>query len=62
MVAVTMRGVLEPVILDEDFMSTIKTLNDAAIQGKEFVLSRTPNGGHVGMAMHNILTVKSVED
>lgn len=60
MVAVTMRGALEPVLLDEGFMDTIKSLNDTAIQGKEFVLSRDPDGAHIGFALHNILTVKEV--
>lgn len=58
MIAISMRGALEPVLVDDDFMSVINTMNLAANQGKEFFLARAPDGEHIGFAMHNILTIK----
>lgn len=60
---VTMRGLLEPVRLEEGFMEAIATLNMAAAQGKEFVVATSlEDGENIAMAARNILIIKGVED
>ncbi len=59
-VFITMKGLLEPIKLEESFMDTMNSMNMAAVQGKEFVATRTDNGDNILIAMRNVLTV--IED
>lgn len=60
---VTMRGLLEPLRLEEDFPTCVGTLNMATAQGKEFVVATAEdNGDHIAVAARNILTLREVTD
>ena len=60
-VAVTLRGALEPVLLDEDFPSIANTLNMAGATGRQFIAADGENGP-VLIALNQILTVREVEE
>lgn len=53
-----MRGLLEPVELEEDWMETANRLNHAAVQGKEFVATTTSEGKNILLKLDNILTIE----
>lgn len=56
------RGLLEPVTVEDGFTDVLQALNMSAAQGKEFVVTRTDEGGQfVGFALHNILFIKEQE-
>jgi len=59
--AITMRGLLEPIVINENFLETTTALNMAAAKGSEFVICNAPDGEPVAFATHNILTVKEIE-
>lgn len=60
---ITMRGLLEPVRIEEGFVEAIQTLNMASAQGKEFVVATSDEDGeHIAMSARNILLVKGVEE
>jgi hypothetical protein len=61
-VAVTMRGMLEPVLIEEGFIEATHALNMANAQGKEFILATTPEGDNIGMSMRNILFIKEIDE
>jgi hypothetical protein len=61
MVEVTMKGLLEPVSLEDDWVETMNALNLAAANGKEFVATRTGDGDNILLKMENILTIKEIE-
>lgn len=56
-VAVTMKGLLEPVLLEDSFNETTNALNLAAAKGMEFIVTRNSEGEPVALAMHNILYI-----
>lgn len=58
----TMRGLIEPVVLEDNFAETANNLNMHAAAGKEFVVTRTDRGENLIIKMDNILTIKEVED
>lgn len=57
-VLLTMRGELEAVELEPDFVEFANDLNIAGAKGKEFMIARTTEGDNIAIAMHNILTVR----
>jgi len=57
-VIVAMRGLLEPVELEEDFTETANRLNLAAVAGKEFVATTTSEGKNILLKLDNILTIE----
>lgn len=61
-VAVTMKGLLEPVVLEDSFLEAANALNIAAAQGKEFIVTRDNDGKNVALAMHNILYIKEQDE
>lgn len=63
MVAVTMNGLLEPITLEEGFTDTMHVLNNAAAQGKEFVVAtEASTGDNLLLKMSNILVIREQED
>lgn len=56
-VAVTMKGLLEPITLEDSFLETANALNIASAQGKEFIVTKNSDGEHVALAMRNILYI-----
>ena len=56
-VLVTMKGLLEPVTLEDDYTETMNALNMTAAQGKEFVSTRTQDGDNILLHIDQILTV-----
>ena len=58
----TMRGLIEPVELEDNFQETANNLNMHAAAGKEFVVTRTVRGENLIIKMDNILTIQEVED
>lgn len=60
-VAVTMKGLLEPIELDEGFAETMQVLNNAAMQGKEFVVATGEDGTNVLLKMDNILIIRETD-
>lgn len=61
-VIVSMRGLLEPLELEEDFADTAQRLNIAAARGLEFVATTDENGRNVLLKMDNILTIIEKDD
>lgn len=61
-IAVTMRGMLEPILIKEDFQTAVTDMNIAAASGKEFLLANSVDGGAIAMALHNILSIREVEE
>jgi hypothetical protein len=61
-VIVSMRGLLEPLELEEDFAETAHRLNIAAAQGREFVATTDELGRNVLLKMDNILTIVEKDD
>jgi hypothetical protein len=57
-VAVTMKGLLEPVVLEDSFLETSNALNVAAAKGMEFIVTRNVEGDPVALSMHNILFIQ----
>jgi hypothetical protein len=57
-----MRGLLEPVALEEDFNDTAIRLNRAAAQGMEFVATTDFDGRNVLIKMDNILVMTEQDD
>lgn len=60
-VVVTLKGALEPVILDEDFLGMANQLNMAGASGRQFVVFDDDEGGPVLLSLSQILTAKEVE-
>lgn len=52
-----MKGLLEPISIEDDFGEAANALNIAAAQGKEFIVTRTVEGDHIALKMDNILTI-----
>lgn len=46
-VLITMQGQLEPIEIAEDFRTAAERLNNAAMQGKEFLVATTPDGDNI---------------
>jgi hypothetical protein len=61
-VVVTLKGALEPVTLEDDFLTTANALNMASAQGKEFVVTRTDRGDNILLAMDQILHIIEGDD
>lgn len=60
---IVMAGMLEPLRLEEDFVTCVGTLNMAGAQGKEFVVATADNNGdHVAVQARSILVVREVTD
>ena len=61
--AVTMRGMLEPIVLQDGFMETVNALNISVAKGNHFVIGeRDDNGEPIAIALPNILTITGVDD
>lgn len=61
-VLVTMRGLLEGVVLEDSFADTAQALNIAAAQGREFAATKTKDGDHILLNVNNILTIVELAD
>lgn len=59
---ITMRGLLEPVKIEEGFHEFANGLNLAAAKGHAIILCRTPDGENILVATQEILTAKEVDD
>lgn len=59
--AVTLRGLLEPVVIQDDYASTLNSLNNLATQGKAFALTQTEDGPNVLLNITQILTILEIE-
>lgn len=55
---ITMRGALEPVTLDETFLTLVQAMNLAKAQGQSFVVAANTDGEYVALAVDNILTMR----
>ncbi len=53
---VTLRGMLEPLVLEDDLPTLLKVLNLTASEGKPFVMGRLENGSPFLMNITNILS------
>lgn len=60
--AVTLKGLLEPVTLEDDFVDTLNALNMSAAQGREFIVTRNNDGEKVGFAMNNIVFLQELDE
>ena len=60
--ALTMRGLIEPIILEDNVLETVHLLNNSIAQGKEFVATKTADGDDLVIKLGNILTLRSVDD
>jgi hypothetical protein len=61
-VAVMMKGLLEPVVIEGDFLDATNQLQVAAARGMEFIVTTTPDGDNVALATRNILTFREVDE
>lgn len=61
-VILTMRGMLEPIELEDNFAETISVLNNSAAKGMEFVVTRKNSGENIVVKMDNILMLEEVEE
>lgn len=59
---VIMRGLLEPIQLEDGFLETAHMLNSNAAQGKEFVVTRKLDGGNIILKLDSILTITENEE
>lgn len=57
MVSVTMKGALEPFVLDQEYVETVNALNVSAAQGKKFILADARDGKNIALAIDNILAI-----
>lgn len=62
MVAVEVKGKLEPVIADEDFNVVMTVLNNSSQQGKNFAMMDKPDGTKMLVNIPNITTIDEIED
>ena len=60
--ALTMRGLIEPIMLEDNVLETVHLLNQNIAQGKEFVATKTADGDDLVIKLGNILTIRSVDD
>jgi hypothetical protein len=60
-IAVRMKDVLEPVIVDEDFAGAINALNMAAAKSNQFMVMDTEDGGHIAINIPNINVITEVD-
>lgn len=56
-VIVAMRGLLEPIELEEDWNETAQGIEMAASKGREFVATTDSEGNNILLKMDNILTI-----
>lgn len=61
-VAITLRGALEPILADEDFLGTIQAMNLSSAKGNNFIVLDMPDGTHTAVKMDNILTISEHDD
>lgn len=61
-VIVTMRGLLEPVEVENDFVGMANDLNIAAASGKAFVVARSPEGENMALQAGEILVIKEKDE
>lgn len=61
--SVTMKGMLEPIVLHDGFLETVQALNISIAKGNHFVVGeRDDNGEPIALALPNILTITAVDD
>lgn len=59
---ITLRGMLEPIRIEENFMETANVLENMAARGKEFVVATDDgDGNNIAVAIRNILAFKEVD-
>lgn len=59
---VTMKGLIEPVVIDEGFIECTNKLNIAAANGKQFVITKAEdNGENLVLNINEILTLRQVD-
>lgn len=62
MLAVTMKDVMITETVDEDFTTALNALNNAGVQGKNFLVMDASDGGHVMLNISNILILKELDE
>ena len=60
-VAVSLRGALEPIVVDEDFAGSIQALNLAKAQGISFWVADKGEGKYVAISVGSILSIEEIE-
>ncbi len=58
----TMRGLIEPIRLEDDCLEVVHLLNHSIAQGKEFVATKTVEGDDIVIKLGNILTLRGVDE
>lgn len=60
---ITCQGMLEPVVIEEDFLEAKNAFDLAAARGMEFFsVRRHDNGGHIAFSMRNIVFIEEIDD
>lgn len=60
-VAVTMKGMLNAIHLEDDFASTINAINMAAAMGKTLLIGDSVDGRPVALHVENILSIEDMD-
>lgn len=61
-VSIKMKGSLEDVLADEDFVPTVNAMNLSASKGMNFLIVDAPDGRHIALALPNIISIEELED
>jgi hypothetical protein len=61
-VVIFMRGALEPVEIEDSFVETLNSLNNAAAGGKQFVGTKTSDGDNVLLNVEEVLHATEKEE
>lgn len=62
MLAIEMRGKLEPIMVEGDFALITNAMNLAAISAKEYVIMENSSGRMVAIREKNILTIEDLTE
>lgn len=61
-IAITMKGVLEPIVIEESFADAVTSLQLSSAQGKEFIVGTMKDGQAVGISMRNIVSFGELDE
>lgn len=59
---VYVKGALEPIMLDGDFVTLVHSINLARASGKSFMVADRMDGNHIAIMMDNILWIDEIDD